>query len=112
VIVIVQSFEWFPDAKLGSGAVPITNLHIANAGGLDRRARHRAIGAEYAAIARLWAQLSMAVGALVRDLAGRFRHMFTLASAALGARDSRLLNHSKIDLGSGANSSPFRCQHR
>jgi hypothetical protein len=51
---------------------------------LYRRAGHGAIGAEHAAVARLWLQQRMAMLALVEPLAGIGRHRLCLDETALG----------------------------
>ena len=61
--------------------------------GLNRRARHRAIGAEHATIAGLWLQLCAATGALVKELTSIGRHGLRFRDRAMRTSDGRLNKH-------------------
>jgi hypothetical protein len=63
---------------------------LARTRGLNRRARHRAIGTEHATIARLWLQLRAAAGAFIEELAGIRRHGFRFRERAVRTGDGRL----------------------
>jgi len=52
---------------------------------LHRGTLHRTVGTKDAAVARLWAQHSLAVRAFVEKLAGVGRHRFSFSEAAKGA---------------------------
>jgi len=60
---------------------------------LDRRARHRAVRAEHAAVAPLWSQPLATARAIVKVPAGVNRHGFGLCSGAMRAGDDGLKDH-------------------
>jgi hypothetical protein len=60
---------------------------------LNRRARHRAVRTEDAAITRLWPQHGPATGAFVKELAGVDRHRFRFRGGAVRAGNYGSLNH-------------------
>src|SRR5262249_13985963 len=61
--------------------------------GLDRRARHRTVGAEHATIARLRPQPCAATGALVKELAGISRHGLGFCGSAIRTGDNGFKDH-------------------
>jgi len=60
---------------------------------LDWWTRHRAVGAEHAAIARLRLQLRAAAGAFIEELAGIGRHGLHFCNGAMRTGDGRLKKH-------------------
>ena len=66
---------------------------------LNRRTRHRAVGTEYATVARLWLQLRAAAGAFI-ELAGIRRHGFRFRDVAVRTGDGRLKETSDQVFGS------------
>src|SRR6516165_11576196 len=61
---------------------------------LDRRARHRTVGAEHATISRLRPQAGSAAGAFVIESAGVRRHGLGFGYAAVRTSNDRLEDHA------------------
>ena len=83
----------------------------AGALGLDRRARHRAVGAEHAAIAGLGPQHHAAARACVDDPACVGRHVLNLGSATSRASDDGVIDHDPYSAGT-AMGCPAPCSSR
>jgi hypothetical protein len=80
-------------------ALPLSRATASRAGfagalGLYRRARHRTVGAEYAAITRLRPQPLPAAGAFIKEPAGIGRHGFRFRGGAVRAGDGGFQDHS------------------
>jgi hypothetical protein len=69
------------------------SLGLASTHCLDRRARHRAIGAEHATISLLRTQCRAAAGTFVKELAGIGRHGFRFGGSATRAGDNGFKDH-------------------
>jgi hypothetical protein len=63
---------------------------------LNRRALHGTKGAEYAAVTRIGAQQSLAVTALVEELAGVSRHGLLFGEATMRADQDGLNDNNSV----------------
>ena len=79
--------------SLATILVATVNGALAGALCLNRRARHRTKGTEYAAIAWLCLQLFAATGAFIEKLTGICRHRLGFRDGAMRTYECRLKKH-------------------